>query len=166
MDNTTSIRVDLSRQSLELLEDGVVSASYPVSTARNGAGQAQGSECTPLGRHVIRAMIGAGEPSGAVFVGRRPTGEICDAAAFRAEPSRDWILSRILWLSGTEVGRNRSGTVDSMRRYIYIHGTPDEVPLGVPLSHGCIRMRNAQLIELFSKVCSGTIVDISDGAAA
>ena len=134
---------------------------YPVSTARNGAGQKNGSLCTPLGRHVVRARIGSGQPENTVFVGRRPTGERYTPALGAQFPQRDWILTRILWLSGCEVGFNRLGDVDTMRRHIYIHGSPDSVPMGTPGSHGCIRMRNADVIELFERVSSGTAVEIS-----
>jgi hypothetical protein len=157
-----SIRVSLRAQTLELLEGGEVVATYPVSTARKGGGERDGSEQTPRGLHEIRAMIGAGEPPRAMFAGRRATGEICTDAALRAGSDRDWILSRILWLRGLEPGRNRRGNVDSMRRYIYIHGTPDEDAIGTPASHGCIRMRNADVIELFDRVEPGTRVEIVD----
>lgn len=159
------IEVDLAAQCLRLLDTaGRELAAYPVSTARNGAGEREGSHCTPRGRHRIRAKIGAGAPAGTVFVGRRPTGEIYDPE--RAEPDRDWILTRILWLCGEEIGRNRLGEVDSMRRYIYIHGAPDEAPMGVPGSIGCIRMRNADVIELFDRVAVGTRVVIREGEPA
>src|SRR5690606_20033273 len=118
--------------------------------------------CTPRGRHVVRARIGAGAPAGAVFRGRRPTGEVWSPELAARYPGRDWILSRILWLSGREPGFNRLGGVDSMRRYIYIHGTPDDQPMGVPLSHGCVRMRNADVIELFDLVPPGTEVLIHE----
>jgi L,D-transpeptidase YbiS len=154
------IRVDLGAQRLDLLEGARVLRSWPVSTARNGPGELSGSEQTPRGLHEIRAKIGAGAPEGAVFVGRRPTGEICTPESARAEPERDWMLSRLLWLRGLEVGKNRRGVVDSMRRYIYIHGTPDEAALGTPASHGCIRMRNADVIALFELVEPGTRVEI------
>lgn len=155
-----SIHVSLSRQRLRLRRDGAVLVEYPVSTAANGAGERHGSECTPRGRHVVRARIGAGCPAGTVFVGRRPTGELFAPELRAAHPGRDWILTRILWLSGCEPGRNRLGEVDTMRRYIYIHGTPDDVALGVPGSHGCIRMANADVIELFDRVAVGTPVVI------
>ncbi|MDE2905819.1 MAG: L,D-transpeptidase, partial [Acidobacteriota bacterium] len=134
--------MDLDRQRLELRVQGGVRRAYPVSTAANGPGEKEGSECTPRGRHVIRAKIGAGAAPGTVFVGRRPTGERYTPALGAAHPDRDWILTRILWLSGTETGRNRLGRVDTMRRYIYIHGCPDDIDMSVPGSHGCIRMRN------------------------
>lgn len=105
-------------------------------------------------------MIGAGAPRGAVFVGRETTGEVCTPERFAAEPGRDWILTRILWLEGLEEGRNRGGDVDSRRRFIYIHGTPDEARLGEPASHGCIRMRNEDVAALFERVDVGTPVEI------
>jgi lipoprotein-anchoring transpeptidase ErfK/SrfK len=157
-----TIRVDLRAQRLELREGSRVVAAYPVSTSAKGAGEREGSEQTPRGLHEIRAKIGARAPSGAVFVERRPTGEICTLEMVQAEPQRDWILSRILWLRGREVGKNRLGEVDSMRRCIYIHGTPDEASIGTAASHGCIRMRNADVIELFDLVGAGTLVEIVD----
>jgi len=154
------IRIHLDRQRLELLADGHVQASWPISSARNGAGQQLGSGCTPLGRHRIRIKVGEGCPPGAVFVGRRHTGERYSTALAAAQPRRDWILTRILWLTGTEPGHNRGGPVDTLRRYIYIHGTPDSEPMGVPASHGCIRMRSADLVVLFEQVQAGDRVDI------
>lgn len=156
----TLVRVDLDRQRLELHVDGEVRGTWPVSTAANGPGELEGSECTPRGRHLIRARIGAGAAPGTVFVGRRPTGELYTPALGAAHPDRDWILTRILWLSGTEPGRNRLGRVDTMRRYIYIHGCPDDVDMTVPGSHGCIRMRNDDVIDLFDQVKAGTRVMI------
>ncbi|WP_148864901.1 L,D-transpeptidase [Marinobacter fonticola] len=141
------------------MSDGSV-RRYSVSTASNGPGEANGSGCTPRGRHYVRACIGAGQPRGTVFIGRRPTGEIYSSELAHEHPSRDWILTRILWLSGKETGANRGGQVDSMRRYIYIHGTPDTEPMGVPASHGCIRMRNDDLLALFDCVPAGTPVFI------
>ena len=155
------LRVDLARQQLRL--DGAEGTrTYSVSTSRFGAGERNGSGGTPRGAHLVRACIGAGAPPGTVFVGRRPTGEILTPALYAAEPGRDWILTRILWLSGTEPGRNRLGDVDTMRRYIYIHGCPDEEPVGTPRSHGCVRMRNADVIELFDLVEPGTPVVIEE----
>ena len=155
------ILIDIPSQTLSLLgDDGACIRRYSVSTARNGAGEASGSFCTPRGRHIIRARIGAGAPIGAAFRGRRPTGEVWTPELAAANPGRDWILTRILWLSGTEPGFNRLGEVDSMRRYIYIHGTPDSEPMGLPLSIGCVRMRNRDVAELFQLVPAGTAVDI------
>ena len=155
------ILIDIPSQWLSLLaDDGTCLRRYRVSTARNGPGERSGSHCTPRGRHVIRARIGAGQPLGAAFRGRRPTGEVWSPEMAAAHPGRDWILTRILWLSGREPGRNRWGDVDSMRRYIYIHGTPDTEPMGVPLSIGCVRMRNRDVVELFDLVPAGTPVEI------
>ncbi|MBI2383836.1 MAG: L,D-transpeptidase [Gammaproteobacteria bacterium] len=158
----TRIEIDLSRQSLTLRDQGSVLRSYTVSTAKNGAGEKSGSHCTPRGRHVVRARIGAGQPAGAVFIARRPTGEVYTPELGARYPHRDWILSRVLWLCGREPGKNRFGEVDTMRRYIYIHGTPDENAMGVAGSHGCVRMRNADVIELFDLVPAGTEVLIRE----
>jgi lipoprotein-anchoring transpeptidase ErfK/SrfK len=155
------INIYISRQQLELCDDtGQVLRRYTVSSSEKGAGEMFGSCCTPRGKHIIRAMIGAGQPENTVFVGRRPTGEIYTSELGTRFPDRDWILTRILWLSGCEAGFNRMGECDTMRRYIYIHGTPDSMPLGIPNSHGCIRMHNADLIELFDSVPAGTEVEI------
>ncbi len=156
------IAIHIGSQSLELFDDqDRLLRNYAISSALKGTGQRRGSFCTPLGRHIIRAKIGAGQPENTVFVGRRPTGEIYTPALGAAFPGRDWMLTRILWLSGCEVGHNRLGEVDTMRRYIYIHGCPDSVPMGVPGSIGCIRMRNRDVIELFDSVSVGTSVKIS-----
>lgn len=155
------IRVSIPAQTLELRsDDGKLLRRYAVSTAKNGAGEQRGSYQTPRGRHVIRAKIGAGQPENAVFVKRRPTGEIYTPELGAQQPGRDWILTRILWLSGKERGYNRFGSCDTMRRYIYIHGTPDSVELGKPGSRGCVRMRNSELLELFDKVQTGTEVEV------
>ncbi|MET3998898.1 L,D-transpeptidase [Marinobacterium sp. MBR-109] len=155
------LQVSLKRQQLVVhTEKGA--HSYPVSTAKAGAGERNGSGCTPRGRHYIRACIGSGQPAGAVFVGRRPTGEVYSDRLAASHPERDWILTRILWLCGREPGFNRGGAVDTQRRYIYIHGTPDTEPMGTPLSHGCIRMRNTDLLELFEQVSPGTDILIEE----
>lgn len=156
------IRVSIAEQTLTLTDEQGGQTVWPISTAANGPGEAEGSNCTPRGRHVIRARIGAGQPENAVFVGRRPTGEVYTPELAAAHPGRDWILSRILWLSGCEPGHNRLGSVDSMRRFIYIHGTPDSEPMGVPRSHGCVRMRNADIIDLFDRVTVGCPVVIEE----
>ncbi len=155
------VRISIPRQELTLTDDtGAPLRRWPVSTATNGAGEVSGSYCTPRGRHVIRAKIGGGQPTNTVFVRRRPTGEVHSPELAAAHPGRDWILTRILWLSGCEPGVNRLGEVDTMRRYIYIHGCPDGTPMGTPGSHGCIRMRNADIVELFALVPAGTPVRI------
>ena len=156
------IQINIAKQTLELFDDaGKPLRNYAVSTALHGAGEETNSNCTPRGKHVIRAKIGAGQPLNTVFVRRRPTGEIYTPQLGALFPGRDWILTRILWLSGCEPGYNRLGTCDTMWRYIYIHGTPDERNLGVPTSHGCVNMRNADLLELFELVAAGTMVHIS-----
>ena len=155
------INIKIDTQSLDLIDNqGGIVCSYTISSARNGTGQMTGSYCTPLGAHIIRAKIGAGLPENTVFVGRRPTGELYTPELSEQFPKRDWILTRILWLSGCEVGFNRLGDVDTMRRYIYIHGSPDSVHMGEPGSIGCIRMRNADIVELFDLVSAGTLVNI------
>ena len=160
------ISVYIDRQRLDLLDDaGRVVETYPVSTAKNGPGERYGSECTPRGLHVVRAKIGAGCAANTVFVRRRPTGEIWTPELARKHPHRDWMLTRILWLSGRERGFNRGGAVDSLRRKIYIHGTGDEATLGVPASHGCIRMSNASIVELFDRLTAGAEVDIVESSA-
>lgn len=154
-----TIDIDVPTQRLTLRDGaGHVLFETRVSTARNGVGERTGSERTPRGWHIIRAKIGAGAPLNAVFVSRRPTGEIYSPSLRATFPERDWILTRILWLSGTEPGKNRFGPVDTMRRFIYIHGCPDEDPMGVPGSRGCIKMRNAELVRFFDLVPAGTLV--------
>jgi L,D-transpeptidase YbiS len=153
------IEIDIPTQTLTLREaSGDVLIQTLVSTAKNGAGERIESECTPRGQHIIRACIGAGAPMNTVFVSRRPSGELYSPALRALYPERDWILTRILWLSGVERGKNRLGEVDTMRRYIYIHGAPDEDPMGVPSSHGCIKMRNSEIVSLFHIVVPGTRV--------
>lgn len=156
------LRISLPGQRMVLLDGEQTVAKYPVSTARNGPGERRGSGCTPRGLHRIRARIGAGAPPNTVFVGRRPSGEIYGPALAARYPGRDWILTRILWLGGLEPGRNRFGECDTQRRYIYVHGCPDELPVGIPLSHGCIRMHNADLLELFERVAVGDRVLIEE----
>ena len=158
---TPTIKISITNQILTLFDGhGYIKEKYPVSTAANGAGCLKDSGCTPLGAHIIRAKIGAGAAANTVFVGRRPTGEICTPELMVQYSNRDWILTRILWLSGTEIGKNRLGNVDTMQRYIYIHGTPDSTDMSVIGSHGCIRMRNADMIALFDLVEAGTPVVI------
>lgn len=156
------IDISVAQQRLRLLRDEVTVMEAAVSTGANGVGEKNGSGCTPRGWHIVRAKIGAGCAANTVFIGRRPTGELYAPELRRLGPERDWILTRILWLSGLEPGRNRLGDVDTMRRYIYIHGTPDDVTLGAPGSRGCIRMRNSDIITLFELVNAGTRVLIRE----
>jgi L,D-transpeptidase YbiS len=156
------IKVSIDEQRLQLLESGRIVMDVAVSTAANGPGERMHSECTPRGWHRIRARIGAGAAANTVFVGRRATGEIYTPELKQRHPGRDWMLTRILWLCGMEPGHNRFGDLDSMRRYIYIHGCPEEDAMGTPSSHGCIKMRNAEVIELFDRVPTGTRVLIQE----
>jgi lipoprotein-anchoring transpeptidase ErfK/SrfK len=157
----TRIEISIPLQTLTLLGDrGQVLRTYSVSTAKNGPGEKRGSYCTPRGRHFVRAKIGRGAAFNTVFVGRRPTGEMWSPALAGRSPGRDWILTRILWLCGRELGFNRFGDVDTMGRYIYIHGSPDTVPMGLPGSIGCVRMRNHEVVELFDLMPAGTPVEI------
>jgi L,D-transpeptidase YbiS len=157
------IEIDTGKQQLLVRNTtGHIVKTYPVSTSKFGLGEKNGSFCTPRGAHIVRAKIGAGLPLGAVFVRRRPTGEVWTPQLHERYPGRDWILTRILWLSGCEPGRNRLGELDTMRRYIYIHGTPDTAELGKPGSIGCVRMRNRDVAELFDLVPAYTAVDIRD----
>ena len=159
---TINIKISVSRQQLELYDDAELLCSYTIATAKNGVGEIKGSEKTPRGRHKIRAKIGQGAAADTVFVGRRPTGEIFAPGMREQFPRRDWILTRIMWLSGLEPSFNRLGQVDTMRRYIYIHGCPDEDKMGIPSSHGCIKMRNSEIIELFDRVPVGACVLIEE----
>ena len=156
------IHIDGARQELELLDGERVLKRYSVSTAKNGFGEKNGSLQTPRGRHIVRAKIGAGQPANTVFVRHRPTGETWSAKLSAKHPGRDWMLTRLLWLSGREPGRNRLGEVDTMRRYIYIHGSPDTAEMGKPGSIGCIRMRNRDIVELFDLVPPYTPVEIRE----
>ena len=144
------IIINIALQQLTLQSNERVVRQYSISSAKKGVGEQQGSEQTPRGHHIVRAKIGANLPINTILKARRPTGEIYSAELAEQNANRDWILTRILWLSGCEVGKNRGGNCDTMRRYIYIHGTPDSEPMGIPASHGCIRMRNTDLAELFT----------------
>ncbi|MEQ1558334.1 MAG: L,D-transpeptidase [Methyloglobulus sp.] len=162
LDGTLSLDIAIAAQKLTIMEHNKVIKTYPVSTAKNGVGEKRGSECTPTGWHRIRAKIGAGLPQDSVFVGRRATGEIYNDDLAKCFPQRDWILTRILWLGGLEPGKNRYGEVDTAWRYIYIHGTADSAMIGSPVSHGCIRMKNADLLDLFDRVDAGIPVYIHE----
>ena len=163
-DTKKHIIVNITEQSLSLYQDTTEICRYAVSTAKNGIGNQQDSGCTPLGYHVIAQKIGGSEPINAVFVGRVPTGEIYSSEFGAKNPERDWILTRILWLQGLEEGVNKGsneqGGCDTYQRYIYIHGTPDDEPMNMPLSHGCVRMRNQDIIDLFEKVDQGIAVNM------
>lgn len=154
------IDVDISKQQLTLFEGDNIISLYAISTAKNGTGQKNGSECTPLGNHSIDAKIGSKSKENSVFVGREETGEIFNEELRQNNPDRDWILTRILWLCGHDEGKNKGGEVDTLSRYIYIHGCPDSDSFSKPSSHGCVKMRNRDIIELFENVDAGTRVFI------
>ena len=156
------LRVSIGQQTLSVWQNDQCIKVYSVSTAKNGPGERVNSECTPRGQHIIRAKIGEGAAQDTVFVARRDSGERYSPDMSNEFPDRDWILTRILWLSGMEVGKNRLGAVDTMRRYIYIHGCPDEDKMGIPSSHGCIKMKNSDVIELFDQVSYATLVTIEE----
>ncbi len=157
---TVQLRIELGAQRLLLFKDNQLLDEYSISSAANGPGEAEGSGCTPRGKHRIKFKIGAGCVPGSVFIGRRPSGEVYSDQLATQFPDRDWILTRILWLTGSESGFNRGRECDTLRRYIYIHGTPPGEPMGIPRSHGCIRMHDQALLKLFENVEVGTTVEI------
>jgi len=156
------IKISISKQQLILFDEEDSIKQYSISTAKNGLGERKNSECTPRGEHIIAEKIGQGAKENSVFVGRIETNELYNSKLRDFHPRRDWILTRILWLSGTEEGKNKGGDVDSHDRYIYIHGSPEDIEMGYPGSRGCIRMRNSDVIELFNLVNVGTRVTISE----
>lgn len=160
MNRKTHIEIDISRQTLLFFEDDEAAFGYRISTAKNGIGELMDSECTPRGKHIISEMIGEICQPNTVFVGRVATGEIYSPELREQFPDRDWILTRIFWLSGCEEGKNKGGNVDSHDRHIYIHGSPDDIEMGVPSSRGCVRMHNEDIIELFKLIDTETTVDI------
>lgn len=151
--------VSVKSQHLYHVRGRVMLKEYVISTSARGLGSEQDSFRTPTGLHYVRERIGHGLPPWSVLKDREPTGEIADSADVGAG---DVITSRILWLSGMEAGLNEGGKVDSYQRWIYIHGTADEASLGTPSSHGCIRMRNADVIALYEQVPLGALVVIYD----
>ncbi|GAB3339534.1 cell wall-recycling L,D-carboxypeptidase ElsL [Chromohalobacter beijerinckii] len=156
------LEIDLGAQSLTIREGSACRETFAISSGAHGIGQHEGSGQTPVGWHYVRAIIGSGLPPGSVFRGRRPTGEVFSPELARTHPERDWILTRILWLCGLERGVNRGGDVDSQRRYIYLHGTPADQPMGTPASHGCIRLRDEALLAVFEATPAGTPVWLHD----
>jgi len=151
------ISIRISEQTLTHHRQSGVSLCYPVSTAARGTGNQRDSLQTPLGRHRIAKKIGADMPLCTAFIARSPVG-IYEPAS--GNPDKDWILSRILWLEGMQTGLNRRGPVDTLSRFIYIHGTHQENLIGTPASHGCIRMRNTDVLQLFSHTREGETVYI------
>ena len=156
------IHISVADQRLQLIENNNILFDVMIATGKNGVGEQSGSECTPRGCHKVRAKIGSDCVENTIFIGRRPTGELWSEDVQKKHPGRDWILTRIMWLSGLQVGFNRLGKQDTMRRYVYIHGCPDNNPMGIPSSHGCIKMRNSEVIKLFDMVEAGVPVFISE----
>ena len=157
------IEVNIAQQRLTLFSANQQRLfEAPVSTAARGVGEQVDSLQTPRGWHQVRARIGNGLALNSVFSGRRFTGEIYNPQLRQQHPQRDWVLTRILWLSGLEPGHNRLGNCDTMRRYIYIHGTPDDYSIEQPSSHGCVRMRNPDVLALFDQVPLATPVLIRE----
>ena len=154
------IDIDVGKQQLTLFDGEKVLSLYAISTAKNGTGQQNGSECTPLGLHTIGSKIGSDAEENSVFIGREETGEIFSETLRENHPDRDWILTRILWLNGKEEGINKGGEVDTFSRYIYIHGCPDNDSFSSPSSHGCVKMRNKDIIELYENIDAGARVFI------
>jgi lipoprotein-anchoring transpeptidase ErfK/SrfK len=148
--------VDVPLQRIGLVVDGALLSDDLVSTSVKGVGGEHGSEKTPVGWHRVKEKIGAEAPEGTVFVGRKEEGDV-----WHGEPrAEDLVLSRILVLDGLEDGINRGGEVDSLARFIYVHGTNDEASLGMPASHGCVRMGNKAVVALFDRVAVGEYVVI------
>ena len=155
------ILVDISQQRLFLLDNrGDLVISYPISSSSYGEGQIENSYKTPLGNHIIKEKIGADAPKNTIFKERINTNKFAEISHDHFDSEEDHVTSRILWLEGTEEGFNKGGNVDSFHRYIYIHGTPEEGLIGEKASHGCIRMFNQDVIELFNLVEKGTKVNI------
>ena len=153
------IIIDLKHQTLSLNK---LNKFYVISTGKNGIGEAENSGKTPRGWHTVAEKFGQDLPLNSVFIARQPTGEIYSQELAAQHPERDWILSRILWLSGLEDGFNCGDGCDTYKRYIYIHGTPDSEPMGIPMSHGCIRMRNSDIAELFELIPEQALVYIAE----
>ncbi|MGQ3891098.1 L,D-transpeptidase family protein [Legionella sp. CNM-4043-24] len=160
MSQNQIVYISADAQEMRCFEDGELYRVYPVSTAKNGLGEKMGSQCTPRGWHAVYSHIGMNAETNSVFVSRQWTGELYSDELAAAHPDRDWILTRILQLDGLEPGFNKGGDVDSLQRYIYIHGTPDSTDMSIPGSHGCIRMRNKDVIEFAKWVLDGTRVHI------
>ena len=153
------ILIDLAQQTLYLPKHNKF---YVISSGKNGIGEQENSGKTPRGWHRVAQKIGQKEAKNSVFIARQPTGEIYNQQLAEQFPERDWILSRILWLDGLEVGFNKGEGCDTFNRYIYIHGTPESQPMGIPMSHGCIRMQNDEILELFELVPEHALVYISE----
>ena len=146
------IYVGVKRQKLDLYLNGNHIISYPVSTSMHGAGTKAGSDMTPIGLHKIGGKFGSHTPIGGILKARKYTGEIASIQTGAIETGEDAITTRILTLEGLENGINKGGELDSYGRHIYIHGTIEEGLIGQPASHGCVRMKNEDVIDLFNRV--------------
>lgn len=155
-----SIEIDISQQRLYVYEDKSILASYPISSSSFGEGQIVNSYKTPLGKHKILTKIGTNVEKNTIFVSRENMNQVAEIVHERHNNENDYVTSRILWLDGLEEGHNKGGNVDSFKRYIYIHGTHEEGLIGEKASHGCIRMFNNDVIELFSYIPEETEVNI------
>lgn len=154
------ILIITATQTLHVLENFTSVCQYTISTSKYGNGCEQDSQQTPVGAHFVAQRIGSDKPPGAIFAGRQATGAIAEIIQKREASELDLILSRILWLQGLEKNKNAGDGCDSFHRYIYIHGTHEEGLLGTPASHGCVRMSNADVVELYDRVTEGTFVYI------
>ena len=155
-----AILVDISKQELWLIQDYRILKRFPISASKYGCGSKAGSNKTPLGIHMITSKIGAGADTGTIFKARMNTGKKAVIYKDKTDSEEDFVTTRIMWLEGLEQGVNKGPGIDSRARYIYIHGTPEEGLIGTPASHGCIRMKNTEVIELFDRISEGTLVDI------
>ncbi|MGQ9806068.1 MAG: L,D-transpeptidase family protein [Chlorobiales bacterium] len=162
--NEPAIIIDPSKQKLYLIKNKEILKSYSVSTAKAGIGSESGSGKTPIGTHRIKEKFGNGAKLGTIFKARSNSGRLAKIYKDKTDILADEVTTRIMWLDGQENKVNKNGNVDSHKRYIYIHGTPEEGLIGEPASHGCIRMKNADVIELFDAVPSGTLVEIQNKA--
>ena len=159
-ENNLTIEIDISKQRLFLLDNMEIVRSYPISSSKYGEGSTQNSFKTPLGNHVIKEMIGNNAIKNTIFTSRINTNRQAEIIHDEAKSDNDYITTRIMWLDGQEEGKNKGKGVDSYQRYIYIHGTHEEGLIGQKASHGCIRMFNSDVIELFNDVKKGTKVYI------
>ena len=155
-----SVDIDISEQRLYLFEESTLISSYPISSSYFGEGEIENSYKTPLGRHAIEEMIGQNSPKNTIYVNRESYSQIADIVSEAIDNEEDYITSRVMWLTGLEPGFNQGGNRDSFNRFIYIHGTHEEGLIGKKASHGCIRMLNHDVIELFDLLAKGTKVNI------
>lgn len=154
--------VNIERQEMYLVKNDALEKTYRISSSKYGIGNQSGSGKTPLGVHRIAEKIGAGAKPNTIFTGRKDTGKTATILREPVDTEEDHVTTRILWLEGMEPGVNKGKGIDSKLRYIYIHGTPEEGLIGTPASHGCIRMYNADVLELFGLIQAGAFVFIAE----